>query len=214
MRALVRGLELLILGRRLRLQGLGNIPAGGPALIVGNHAGAIDPVLLGIHLKRRDVYYMAKAELFKNPALGWLFNHCHAFPVVRDSPDRAALKTALDHLARGRLLVLYPEGTRTADGTAGAPHAGAGFIARRAGVPLVPVATWGSDAVIPRGIHLPKSADVWIRIGSPFRLPERNPGERPLSNREAADLMMQAVRSLLPGAESGSPAVAGPSPAA
>ena len=203
MRAAVRLLAAVILGRRLRIEGLEHIPRRGPALIVGNHVGMLDPVLLGINIRRFDVYYMAKSELFRGRFLGWLFRRNHAFPVVRDTPDRTALRTALQHLAAGHVLLVYPEGTRSRDGLLHHAQAGAGFIARRSGAPIVPVASWGSERVLPRGAWLPRRADVHQRVGDPFNLPAR------MGNQEAADLMMARVAALLPEGHRLHPAPAG-----
>ena len=198
MRAAVRLIAAIVLGRRLRIEGLENIPRQGAVLIVGNHVGTVDPVLLGINIPRRDVYYMAKSELFRTRFLGWLFRRNHTFPVVRDSPDRTALRTALQHLDDGHVLLVYPEGTRSRDGRLHHAHAGAGFIARRSGAPIVPVASWGSENVLPRGARIPRRADVRQRIGTPFHLPELGAGGHRLTNQEAAELMMARVAELLP----------------
>ena len=198
MRALVRALVAIVLGRRLRIDGMENIPRSGPALVVGNHVGSIDPVILGINIPRLDVYYMAKSELFEKPFVGWLFRHNHAFPVVRDSPDRTALRRALDILARGHVLLLYPEGTRSSDGSLSRAQAGAGFIARHSGVPIIPVAAQGSDRVLPRGARIPRRRPVHIIIGSRFTLLETDENGRTISNQQAADDMMARVAALLP----------------
>src|SRR5437870_12392125 len=79
----VRLLALIVLGRRLHIDGMSNIPRSGPVLLIGNHAGNVEPPLTGVHIPRLDVYYMAKAELFRPRWLGWLFRRNHTFPVVR-----------------------------------------------------------------------------------------------------------------------------------
>jgi 1-acyl-sn-glycerol-3-phosphate acyltransferase len=206
MRAVVRLIAIVVLGRRLHIEGLANIPRDGAVLVVGNHVGTVEPPLTGVHIPRLDVYYMAKSELFRNPVLGWLFRRNHTFPVVRDSADRGALRRALDILKRGHVLLVYPEGTRSWQGGIGEPHAGAGFIARHSRAAIVPVASWGSERVIPRGGFLPRRADVHLRIGEAFRVPERGPDGRPLGNQAAARLMMSRVAALLPGAERRPPA--------
>ena len=198
MRALMRVLAAIVLGRALHIDGMEHMPRRGPVLVIGNHVGTVDPVVLGTHIPRLDVYYMAKSELFRPPLLGWLFRHCHTFPVVRESPDRTALRTALDHLRRGRVLLLYPEGTRSLDGRLHHAHAGAGFIARHSGAAIVPVASWGSERVLPRGARIPRHAEVHQRVGEAFRLPEEGRDGRPLTNQQAADLMMARVADLLP----------------
>jgi 1-acyl-sn-glycerol-3-phosphate acyltransferase len=195
----VRLLAYVVLGRGLRIDGMEHIPRNGAVLVVGNHVGTVEPALTGVFIPRLDVYYMAKSELFRNPLLGWLFARSHAFPVVRESPDRAALRFALDVLHNGHVLLVYPEGTRSWDGQLlGETHGGAGFIARHSGALVVPVASWGTEKVIPRGAWLPRRADVELRIGEPFRVPATKPDGSRLTNREAAATMMEHVIALLP----------------
>jgi 1-acyl-sn-glycerol-3-phosphate acyltransferase len=198
-RAGVRVLAWVILGRRLRIDGMERMPRRGSVLVIGNHVGTVEPALTGVFIPRRDVYYMAKSELFRTPLLAWLFRRNHAFPVVRDTADRAALRAALAVLADGHVLLVYPEGTRSWDGRiVGEVQAGAGFLARHSGALIVPVASWGSERVIPRGKWLPRPADVELRIGEPFHLPSRGRDGRPLTSREAAAIMMERVIALLP----------------
>jgi 1-acyl-sn-glycerol-3-phosphate acyltransferase len=195
----VRLLAWIVLGGRLRIVGMEHIPRRGAVLVVGNHVGTVEPALTGVFIPRLDVFYLAKSELFRTPLLAWLFRKNHAFPVVRDTPDRSALRVALKLLADGHVLLVYPEGTRSWDGQIlGDTHGGAGFIARHSGALVVPVASWGSERVIPRGAWLPRRADVELRIGTPFRLPAAGPDGKRLSNRQAAAAMMERVIALLP----------------
>ena len=195
----VRILAWVILGRRMRIVGMQRMPRQGAVLVVGNHVGTVEHALTGVFIPRRDVFYMAKTELVHKPWLGWLFRQNHAFHVERHTADRAALRTALATLAGGHVLLVYPEGTRSWDGTLiGEVQAGAGFIARRSGEVIVPVASWGSERVIPRGSWIPRRADVELRIGDPFQLPVLGGDGRPLSSREAAAIMMERVIALLP----------------
>jgi 1-acyl-sn-glycerol-3-phosphate acyltransferase len=195
----VRLLAWIVLGRRLRIVGMEHIPRRGAVLVVGNHVGTVEPALTGVFIPRLDVFYLAKSELFRTPFLAWLFRKSHAFPVIRDSPDRSALRVALNVLAGGHVLLVYPEGTRSWDGQVlGDTRGGAGFIARHSGALVVPVASWGSERVIPRGSWLPRRADVELRIGAPFRLPEMGPDGKRLSSRQAAAAMMERVIALLP----------------
>ncbi len=195
----VRLLAWVILGGRLRIDGMDDLPRSGAVLVIGNHVGTVEPALTGVFIPRRDVYYLAKSELFRNRLLGWLFRKNHAFPVVRNTADRAALRSALAVLAGGHMLLVYPEGTRSWDGhVIGDVQAGAGFLARHSGAVIVPVASWDSERVIPRGSWMPRPADVQLRIGEPFHLPAHGKEGRPLSSREAAAIMMERVIALLP----------------
>ena len=122
----VRVLAWVILGRRMRIDGMERMPRTGAVLVIGNHVGTVEPALTGVFIPRRDVYYMAKSELFRNPLLGWLFRQNHAFPVVRKTADRAALRAALavlasDHCALASRSTFHRSGATAARSPAGKP---------------------------------------------------------------------------------------------
>ena len=192
-------LRWIFIGRSLHVTGLDKVPKHGPVLVVGNHIASLDPPLTGALIKRWDVYYMAKSEYFEKRLQRWLFKGYNAFPVVRHSADRTSLKQALAILRAGHVLMMYPEGTRSTDLQLHRPYAGAGFLARKSGAPIVPVAVWGSEGVLPKGASWPKhEAHVNIRFGDPFLLPERNPDGTPMSHQQSADHMMARVAAMLP----------------
>lgn len=191
-------LVAIILPRRVHLHGLDKVPRTGPVLVVGNHIASLDPPLTGALIKRFDVYYMAKSEYFEKRVQRWLFRGYNAFPVVRHSPDRQALKQALQVLQAGHVLMMYPEGTRSRDLQMHRPYAGGGFLARKSHAPIVPVAVWGSEGVLPTGASWPKRAHVQIQFGDPFLLPERNPDGTLMSHQQSADYMMMRVAAMLP----------------
>lgn len=197
LRGIMRLLAATILGRRLHVEGLENVPRRGGALVVGNHLSAADPPLTGALIPRLDVHYMAKAEYFATPRWRWLFRGFHAFPVVRHSADRAALRHTLGLLAEGHVVVVYPEGSRSPDGRLQPAQAGIGFLARHAGVPVIPAAIWGTEAVLPRGSVRIHRGDVHLRYGTPVRLPDAGPGVRP-DNQRVAAAIMDAIAALLP----------------
>jgi 1-acyl-sn-glycerol-3-phosphate acyltransferase len=198
LRAVMHLLLGVILFRRLHVRGLEKVPRTGPVLVVGNHIATLDPPVTGALVKRLDVYYMAKSEYFEKRRQGWLFRAYNAFPVVRHTPDRHALKQALQVLQDGHVLMMYPEGTRSRDLQMHRPFAGAGFLARKSQAPIVPVAVWGSEGVLPTGASWFKRAHVQIQFGDPFLLPERNPDGSPMSHQQSADHMMSRVAAMLP----------------
>ncbi|HEX6989754.1 MAG TPA: lysophospholipid acyltransferase family protein, partial [Bacillota bacterium] len=100
---------------RWDVRGREHLPAQGPVLVCANHIHGWDPPLVGT-VMTRPVFFMAKEELFRYPVLGTLLAKVGAFPVRRGTPDRRALKTALDLLASGKVVGLFPEGTRSRDG--------------------------------------------------------------------------------------------------
>lgn len=197
LRAIMRLLAATILGRRLHVEGLDNVPCAGGALVVGNHLSAADPTLTGALIPRLDVYYMAKSEHFDNRRWSWLFRGFNAYPVVRGSADRTALRHTLGLLRDGHIVLVYPEGSRSPDGHLHEPQPGVGFIARHGGVPVIPAAVWGTEKVLPRGTNRIHRGDVHLRYGAPVTLPAAGQGAR-RDNRAAAAAIMGAISQMLP----------------
>lgn len=127
----------LIVYCRLRTIGIENIPAKGGFILACNHIAAGDPPFLGAALKR-EMYFLAKKELFENPLLGLLIRNLNAIPVDRGLFDRNALTISLRKLQDGFGLILFPEGTRSRTGELGRGKPGIGMLALEAGVPIIP----------------------------------------------------------------------------
>lgn len=158
------------------IEGAENIPAHGPAIIAPNHVSHTDPPLIAITSQRRPVTIMAKEELFHIPVIGPYIRALGMFPVNRGSADRAALKVALDALANGRLLVIFPEGTR-GDGVAlQEPERGLGLMAMKSGAPVVPAYIHGTSVMMPRGGSKIRRAKVGVTYGKPI-LPQSYTGK-------------------------------------
>jgi 1-acyl-sn-glycerol-3-phosphate acyltransferase len=171
----------------------------GGLLVCSNHASTVDPPLLPAVLPRSDTWSMAKSEYFARPGLSrWLFTHYHAFPVVRHSADRQALRRAQEILSGGQALILYPEGTRVESGGLRRAEPGAGFLARTASVPVQPVGLVGTRECFPKGARWPRRVPVRVRFGVPFRIRKRRLDGRRIENQEAADSIMLAIADLLP----------------
>jgi 1-acyl-sn-glycerol-3-phosphate acyltransferase len=186
----------LLLGSHFNLRGSSNVPLQGPLLMVSNHVGAVDPAIIG-GWSPRPVWFMAKAELFTG-AFAWLMRAYHAFPVVRHSPDRVALRRAFELLGTGSAVVLFPEGHRSEDARLLKAQPGAGFIARRSGAPLLPIAVTGTQNVLGRHHRIPRRAEVALTFGEPFRLPERNSDGTRMDHQQSADFLMTKIAQLLP----------------
>ena len=140
---------------RTRVYGRENIPAEGAVILAANHASNIDPPLMA-SLFERPVSYMAKIELFENPIFGAAIRRCHAFPVKRGESDRGAIKAAVTVLKEGRVLGLFPEGTRSKTGELQKAEAGVALIAAMTGAPIVPVAILNSHRIFANGGLIPQ----------------------------------------------------------
>jgi 1-acyl-sn-glycerol-3-phosphate acyltransferase len=122
---------------RYRKFGTEHVPMRGGVIIASNHAAYVDPPFLGA-VAPRELFYLAKAELFSNALFGWLIRKYNAIPVTRGVFDRKAISRAVELLKSGKALLLFPEGTRSRDGRLLEPKLGVGKIALEAGVPIVP----------------------------------------------------------------------------
>jgi 1-acyl-sn-glycerol-3-phosphate acyltransferase len=139
-------LAFFLLFTRLTVAGRRNIPAGA-VLVSSNHLNLIDPIVVGFALGRPCVF-MAKEELFRSKLSGWFVGCFGAFPVHRGRLDREALRLAGNALARGKALVMFPEGARaTSEGHRPEGFLGAALIASRASVPVLPVGISGTGVV-------------------------------------------------------------------
>lgn len=151
----------------VRIVGAENIPASGPVILAPNHRAHVDPPFLSL-VTRRQVFFMAKEELFAVPVLKQIITGVGAFPVKRGTADRAALKHAANLLKAGQVVLIFPEGKRSEDGTLDEAEKGFALLARQTGAPVIPIAIAGSERVLPRGAKWPRRGSVSITIGTAF----------------------------------------------
>lgn len=177
----------------LEVRGRSNVPKEGAYLAVSNHLSMMDIPLIQVTLPRVP-RMMAKIELFKNPLVRLFMRWGGAVPVRRSVQDRAALRDAERTLASGAPFAVFPEGTRVHGGalTRGLP--GAGLIASRSRVPVLPLAIEGTPNIL-RGKRPHLRARVRLSIGAPIT-PEELAAAGGL--QEATDLIMRRVAALLP----------------
>jgi glycerol-3-phosphate dehydrogenase (NAD(P)+) len=154
---------------RMSRIGREHVPADGPVIIAANHRSFLDPFVIAC-MARRPLYYVTKKELFANRIVAWLLTSLGAFPIDRGNGDEDAMATAREILRRGDAVLIFPEGTRTRPGTLGTPKRGVGRLALETGVPVVPVAVIGTEAVR-RGWRI-RPHKVAIRAGAPLRFPQ------------------------------------------
>jgi 1-acyl-sn-glycerol-3-phosphate acyltransferase len=189
------------------VEGLEHVPASGAYIVVGNHNSNLDPPFIGAAIgrhTRRAIHFMAKEEIRHWPLIGWLARGSGVFFVRRGEGDRAAQRIALEHLAAGRPIGIFPEGTRARDGVLREPKAGVALLAMRSGAPLVPVGITGSGKIFPGRSRWPHRTKVSIRIGRPFHLPHQPEGrlDRELL-ADGTERIMREIAALLPERQRG-----------
>lgn len=155
-------------------RGLENIPAEGPVILASNHLSFVDSIFLPLIVDRR-VVFLAKSEYFTGKGLkGWLtrvfFEASGQLPIDRSGgkASEASLNTGLRVLSEGKVLGIYPEGTRSPDGVLYRGRTGIARMVLEAGVPVVPVAMIGTAEVMPIGSKLPKIRRIGMVLGEPL----------------------------------------------
>ncbi|MBT1076394.1 lysophospholipid acyltransferase family protein [Geobacter grbiciae] len=161
---------LILAGVRLRVSGAEQVPAGEPVIFMGNHQGNFDILVLSRAVPRR-FSWLAKEELFRIPLFGSAMRRAGYIPVDRSDGRKAlrSLDAAAKRIRAGASVIVFPEGTRTLDGSL-LPFKKGGFIlAERAGVPIVPFTINGSMRVNPRNTcNLVRGAEISVRFGAPI----------------------------------------------
>src|SRR5215472_362013 len=179
----------------LRVTGLEHVPATGPALLVSNHQSILDPPLIG-GATPRQIFFLAKAELFQIPLFGRLIRALHARPVRREGSDPSALKTAARLLEEGKALLVFPEGTRSIDGRLGEAKPGIGMLAVVSGAPVIPAYISGTLESLPKGAIRPRRSQVSVRFGPALHFKALTGERRKERYRDAANEMMRAITQL------------------
>jgi 1-acyl-sn-glycerol-3-phosphate acyltransferase len=165
---------LLSLLGRPKVEGLEHVPSSGPAILASNHLAVMDSFFLPLVVRRR-ITFLAKAEYFTGTGFKgwfqrWFFTAVGQVPIDRTDADsaRAALTTAQQVLSQGKLLGMYPEGTRSPDGRLYKGKTGLARLALETGVPVIPVAMIGTNVVNPPGTNMLRFGRVTVRFGKPM----------------------------------------------
>jgi 1-acyl-sn-glycerol-3-phosphate acyltransferase len=203
LRALMRTMVNVYLVGLFEIAGLENVPRTGPLLICPNHSGTLDPPMVPAFVPRSDTWSMAKSEYFRGRFHRFIFTAYHAFPVVRHTADRVAVRWSLDLLKASHALVIYPEGTRVESGVLAKPEPGAGFLAQKSGSLVLPVALTGTRECLPKGAHWPRRTKVTLTFGKPFLVLQKRANGTRVSHEDASDAIMLAIAELLPPEQRG-----------
>ena len=182
-------------------EGLEHIPATGPAILASNHLSFLDHFFLPAVIDR-PIFFLGKSDYFSG-LQRYFFENVGVMPVDRAGGEagEASLRKGQEILESGRLLGIYPEGTRSPDGRLYRGKTGPVRIALRTGVPLIPVAMIGVFEVLPPGARVPKIRRVGIRVGPPLDLSRYAGGENDGAKLRAATDELMSELMLLSGQE-------------
>ena len=153
------------------LIGRENIPQKDSFIVVSNHGSLLDPPLLG-HALGRNISFMAKAELFKVPFLGFIIKACGAYPVKRGIADKNTIKTACKKLSNDNSIGIFIDGTRQKNGRVNKPKQGAALLAFKNQKLLLPVAIVNSHRLIRFKLFIPLFSKIVIKVGKPVQPPQ------------------------------------------
>ncbi|KZE41492.1 MULTISPECIES: lysophospholipid acyltransferase family protein [unclassified Microbacterium] len=200
---------------RIELRGVENLPREGAYVLAPNHNSEFDPLIVAVAVWRvgRAPRFMAKESLFKVPVLGAALRATGMVPVPRTSASANQSITAAQDIARdGRGVIVYPEGTLTRDpdlwpmrGKTGAVR-----LALGGGLPLIPMAQWGVQQILPRygKLRFPRRSHVIVEFGPALDLSEfRATATQPATLTRATDALMARIAEMLSGLR-GAPAPA------
>lgn len=180
---------------RCEVKGRENVPAEGPLVLASNHLNNFDIPLLAACLPR-GIVFMAKLELFR-PPVGWAVRGCGAIPVRRGLVEVSTLRQTLIALKQGKVIGIYPEGTRSRTGQLQAAKPGVALIAHHSQAPILPVGITGTEKMVGAWWWL-RRPRLTVNIGKTFTLPATS-GE---INKESQTLLttfiMEHIAELLP----------------
>lgn len=189
---------------RWRIYNVERVPEHGPFILVANHASYLDPPMVGAACPR-ELSYLARKSLFRFKPFGALLRWCNAVPVERDAFGADGLKAILEKLRTGWGVLMFPEGTRSADGQLQPAQLGIGLLVVKAGVPVVPVRLFGTQKALGRGAAVPRPCRVQVKFGEPLHFAQLHAEARNCSKarlkqiyQQIADEVMTALAKLEP----------------
>jgi 1-acyl-sn-glycerol-3-phosphate acyltransferase len=168
----------------------------GPVILAMNHQSYLDPPFAGITCDRA-VYFLARRTLLDVPLLGWLLPKLNVIPVNQEGIDRSALKSLIRVLKGGNAALVFPEGSRTVDGSLQSVEPGLGLVIAKTRAPVVPMRIFGAREALPRGGGGLHFVPITIVIGEPifFTAADLNPPGKDLYKR-LSQRVMDAIAAL------------------
>src|SRR6478735_2169229 len=176
---------------RFQFSGKGYVPLDGPVLLVSNHQSNLDPVLVGIACPRQ-LKYLARQGLFFWPFSLWI-RSLGAVPIDRERGALSGIRTTLELLKQQNAVLVFPEGSRTENGTLGVMLPGFCLLARRSGATIVPVGIVGAFEALPRGAIYPRPNAIRLAFGTPILKQQATE----LSDEQLTALVTQRIRQAM-----------------
>ena len=177
---------------RIEVKGKEHLPAQGGFLFISNHRSMADAVLIGIQSRKTQFAFLAKQELFEKPLLSGIFKKLGAIAVDRGAGDLSPIEELKNRLRDGQNALIFPEGTRSKDGTLGRFKTGAALLAAQTGVPVIP-------AAISFDGKLHFRSKILVTFGAPIAVSVENPDDpQPKELKTIKLAMTKAVSDLLP----------------
>ncbi len=184
---------------RFQIHNAENVPSEGGCIIAPNHVSYLDPPAVAVGIKHRAVHFMARDTLFMKPWANWFLTNVGVLPMDRTKGDVGALRKGISLLKSGRVLCLFPEGTRSPTGEIQKAKGGIGFLISKAGVPVVPTYVDGSFQAFPKGASRIKPCRIRIFYGKPIAPAEFEAlGSDRDSYERIGDLVMARIAALKP----------------
>lgn len=145
-----------------RSEGCHHMPRSGPVLVVSNHESFLDPLAVGLAVRRR-IHYLARKTLFKHPVFGSFLRSVGCVPVDQDGIAKEGIRTCIELLGANKAMLVFPEGERTLTGEMMSFKPGVALVMKKAPTPIVPVGVAGAYEAYPRGQKLPRLSPLFWR---------------------------------------------------
>lgn len=178
---------------RFKIDGIEKVPQKGGVIVVSNHISHLDPLVIGAAIRHRQATFMAKRGLFKIPLIG-AFVKTFSFPVDRDTPQPSTIKEAVRRLKNGELIVMFPEGGRSRDGSLLDAKRGTGLIAAFSGAKVIPAYIDGTNTALPASAKFISLSKIRIIFGNPIEIKGEESG-KDFQERIGNDIMKE-IRNL------------------
>lgn len=180
---------------RLKAFGRDNIPRSGGFIMASNHASILDPIILGVASPRK-LHYIAKQELFKNKIFSWALTKVNAFPLKRGALSKDTIKKALDILNSCEPIAIFPEGTRSIDGSLQQPQLGVGLLSYMSKVLVVPAYIDGTNGILPKGAKIPRAKKVSVYFGKPMDIGKFDIEDKKEIYQKISNRIMESIGEL------------------